>query len=287
MFNFLDVIKENPNYYRQLSVDELLITKYDCPLEETKVGIWSDQNYFAYVIDGKKIWHTSENSYELTRGKCIFVKKGAHIVEQFFDTTFCIVLFFLTDQFIADTLEESQQSVPAKFQYSTSPISEIKSDDTIHAFFHSIIPYFFKAEEVNKNLLELKFKELLLNVIHNPENKELTEYFCSLKDESAEKLMRKVMEDNYCYNLKLEDYARLCGKSLSGFKRNFLSHYQTTPGKWLLQKRLERAQQMIRNTKETMSEIAYECGFENVSHFSRAFKSAFGHAPRFYRPENA
>ncbi|HRU60820.1 MAG TPA: hypothetical protein P5565_05060, partial [Bacteroidia bacterium] len=70
MFNFLDKIRENPDYYRQLSVDEQLITLYDCPLEEQKVDLWSNQHYFVYVVDGKKTWHANGTALELSKGSC-------------------------------------------------------------------------------------------------------------------------------------------------------------------------------------------------------------------------
>jgi AraC-like DNA-binding protein len=45
------------------------------------------------------------------------------------------------------------------------------------------------------------------------------------------------MEENFSFNLKLEEFARLSMRSLSAFKRDFQQVYQTSPGKWLLGKR--------------------------------------------------
>ncbi len=87
------------------------------------------------------------------------------------------------------------------------------------------------------------------------------------------------MEDNFCYNLKLEAYAELANRSLSAFKRDFEKLFGNTPGKWLLERRLHHALQLLSNKNKTVGEAAFESGFQSPSHFSRAFKAKFGKAP--------
>lgn len=284
MFNLLDKIKENPVYYNQLTIDDQLMTKYNCPLETDRETVWTQESYFVYVLEGKKIWHIPGQAFELAAGKCIFVKKGAHIVEQFFDTSFCLVLFFLSDQFIIDTmrsLPKSNANVPElKFD---SVILNVETDDALHAFFNSVIPYFLNHGQANKTLLELKFKELILNVVHNSGNNHIAAYFNSLQSDTVGDNIRHIMEENFYYNLGLGEFAKLSGCSLSVFKRRFSEYFKTTPGKWLLERRLQHALGLINTTKKTFSEISFECGFENASHFSRAFKQQFGNSPAYYR----
>jgi len=91
------------------------------------------------------------------------------------------------------------------------------------------------------------------------------------------------MEANFRYNLSLEDYARLCHRSLSSFKRDFHRHFKQPPGRWLLRKRLEYAAGLLHNPRMTVSEVAFESGFEDVSHFSRVFKEHFKQPPVQFR----
>ena len=93
----------------------------------------------------------------------------------------------------------------------------------------------------------------------------------------------EIMEMNFRFNLSLEEYASLCHRSLSTFKRDFQTHFEESPGKWLLQKRLDYSAALIRNSKMNMTEIAFESGFEDVSHFSRVFKERFNVSPMSYR----
>jgi AraC-like DNA-binding protein len=103
-------------------------------------------------------------------------------------------------------------------------------------------------------LLELKFKELILTIADNPGNRELLSYFCSLLSQPQTALLQRVMEDNFCYNLKLENYAKLSNRSLSAFKRDFEKLFGATPGKWLLEKRLQYSLQLLMNRGRRVSE---------------------------------
>ena len=91
------------------------------------------------------------------------------------------------------------------------------------------------------------------------------------------------MEKNYTYNLALKEYARISSRSLAAFKRDFLKYYRTTPGKWLTGKRLTHARMLLNTTKQSITEIAFNSGFENISHFSRIFKEKFGLSPLQFR----
>ena len=287
MFNFIDRIKENPISYKQLSINEELVTLFNCPIEEQKANIWSHKSYFIYIIEGKKIWHTGNEQFELAQNQCAFVKKGAHIIEQFFDTKFCVVLFFVSDEFIVDTIKdiipEEQYTSTSKTVASDSPIIRIATNDLLHSFFNSIIPYFLNEQLSSNTLLELKFKELILNVVTSPKNFAIREYFNSLITDNTQAIFLQVMENNFLHNLEIKDYARMCNKSLSTFKRDFLKYFNTTPGKWILKRRIKHSLVLLKNSNKTVSEIAYECGFENTSHFSKAFKKYYNNSPSSYR----
>jgi AraC-like DNA-binding protein len=55
------------------------------------------------------------------------------------------------------------------------------------------------------------------------------------------------------------------------------------PGEYLRRLRLNRAQELLKTTKHSASDIAHDCGFSDATQFSRAFRSAFGITPSDYR----
>ncbi len=91
------------------------------------------------------------------------------------------------------------------------------------------------------------------------------------------------MEANYMFNLTVAEYARITGRGISAFKREFCEYYHATPGKWLTHKRLEHAKLLLTTSTKNISEIAYDSGFKNLSHFSRIFKENYGSSPLQYR----
>lgn len=283
MVNFQERVLHYPQYCKQFSCGDSLITIFNCPpearlMKDKFADLWSHENYIFYVLEGKKVWHTASGSYEIGAGSCVLVRKGAWILEQFFDIGFCLVLFFIPDQFICDTLRSRSTPIPQTGRTYSSVIP-IASTETLKSFFVSMYTYFAGTSSPDPSLLELKFRELILNIADNRENAELLSYFCSMMNEPHSVTLERVMQDNYCFNLKMEQFANLCNRSLSAFKRDFQKQFNSPPGKWLLEKRLQHALTLLKNSGKTVAEAAFESGFENNTHFSRCFKKRFGITP--------
>ena len=283
MVNLQERVLNYPQYCRQFSCGNSLITIFNCPPEarlmKNKLSdLWSHENYIFYVLEGKKVWHTAHGSYEISEGNCVLVRKGACILEQFFDIGFCLVLFFIPDAFICETLKTRSTPI-TKTDEKYEPVIRLNATATLKSFFVSMYAYFAGTTAPDKSLLELKFRELILNIVDNRDNVEALSYFCSLMNEPQSVSLERVMNDNYCFNLKLEQYATLSNRSLSAFKRDFQKQFHRTPGKWLLEKRLQQAHFLLSHRNKTVSEAAFETGFENLSHFSRCFKERFGISP--------
>jgi len=280
MVNFVESVLKHPEYSRQFNCGDSLITVFNCPLEARLMenqftDLWSQSNYLFYVIDGRKVWHTAHGSFDLQKGSCVFIQKGATIIEQFFDTGFCLILFFIPDKFITDTLKTRAARL-SRDSTKFKPVIQLHASETLTAFFLSMSSYFAKTNEPDQQLLELKFRELILTIADEPQNTEVISYFYSLLNDPQSVVLQRVMNDNYCFNLTLEQYAELCNRSLSAFKRDFEKIMNTSPGKWLLEKRLTHARDLIVNTDKSINEVAFESGFGNPSHFSRSFKEKFG-----------
>ncbi|WP_416221644.1 helix-turn-helix domain-containing protein [Rhodohalobacter sp.] len=56
-----------------------------------------------------------------------------------------------------------------------------------------------------------------------------------------------------------------------------------SPGKWLTERRLKRAKAFLETTDKSISQVAFDCGFSNLSHFSRSYKAEYGMSPSAYR----
>ena len=283
MVNFQERVLLNPQYCRQFDCGNSLITIFNCPstarMMTTKYAdLWARENYLFYVLEGRKIWHTVHGSYDVKAGSCVFVRKGACILEQFLETGFCVVLFFIPDEFICEVLKTKAAPI-IKSEKKINAVISLDTTETLRAFFVSMYSYFAGTKDPDKSLLELKFRELILTIADNPKNTELLSYFCMMLNEPKSMSLQRVMDENFCFNLKLEQYAELSNRSLSAFKRDFQKQFNTTPGKWLMEKRLNHSMHLLTNLGKNVSEAAFESGFESASHFSRSFRQYFGTSP--------
>lgn len=248
--------------------------------------MYSPCNYIVYVVEGRKIWHTGHGSFDMQKGSCMLVRKGACIVEQFFDTKFCLVLFFIPDEFICDVLKTKATPL-ANSSKKFETILTIDNNAAVQSFFNSMLTYFDARQQPDSAILDLKFRELVLTIADNPVNAELISYFCALVKGPKTISLQQVMEENFRFNLKLEGFAELSARSLSAFKRDFELHYKTTPAKWLLRKRLEHAHYLLSTLGQTVGEASFESGFENTTHFSRVFSKHFGVTPASVKQHQA
>jgi len=161
----------------------------------------------------------------------------------------------------------------------------VENDVALAALFQSMRTYLSGNEKPPEPLLRLKLKELVISVFTSGTNSELAGYFKKIGASDAPSVP-EIMEANFRFNLSLEEYAKLCHRSLSSFKREFQAHFDESPGKWLLQRRLDYSAKLLLNSQMNVTEIAFESGFEDVSHFSRVFKERFGVPPLSYRQDS-
>lgn len=277
MFNLLDFVSGN-SIFKQFKVNDLLFLEYKCVADQSAVKVWSKYNYFLYVVRGKKMWQSSRAKYCLQEGQAIFVKKGANVIHQFFEEGFCSLMIFVPDDFISNVIKESSSALPKCTVENTDSVTCLHLDEVLSAYFPSVLSYFAREDAPPSNLLEIKFKELILDLFLSAENSSLCSYFKSLCDRSKTSI-REIMESNFSYNMKLEEFAYLSGRSLTAFKKDFISTFHCTPGRWLLKRRLEHAKYLLEVTDNNVNQLVFEAGFENASHFIKVFKQAYGITP--------
>lgn len=283
MLNLYESVGTNPSF-NKLEIGDLLFAEYTCPVGAAKLAHWSHSDYLVHVLSGKKVWHTSDGMWTAEAGDTLFFKKGGSVIQQFFEVEFCLFLFFIPDSLVRSTVRELGGGATPNHAV-VAPIkaaSRVQNDVGLSAFFQSMRAYFSGREKPSEPLLRLKLKELIVSILTGRSNRSLSAYFQSLARCEAPSVA-EIMEANFRFNLSLEEYAALCHRSLSSFKRDFRRHFQESPGKWLLRKRLDYAAAVLQSTRTQVTEVAFDSGFEDVSHFSRVFRDRFNRAPSAYR----
>lgn len=95
--------------------------------------------------------------------------------------------------------------------------------------------------------------------------------------------VKQYINDHYAKPLKLADLAGLVGMSPVSFSRFFRQRTGRTLSDYIVDIRLGYAARMLVDSSKNISEICYECGFNNLSNFNRTFKSKRNYTPRDFR----
>ena len=171
------------------------------------------------------------------------------------------------------------------FYVRHKPIGRTKPLETIRIFSNhpllescmaSLIPYFDLGQNLPPDLAGIKIDEAIsiLRAIDNTMDGLLANF-----EEPGKLDLSDFMERHFMFNMTLDRFSYLTGRSLATFRRDFKKTYNTTPQKWLTEKRLHLAHYQIREKQRKPNDVYLETGFENLSHFSYAFKSYFGYPP--------
>lgn len=154
-------------------------------------------------------------------------------------------------------------------------IQRFNNHPLLESCLSSLIPY-FEMQEITENIASLKITEAIsiLRAIDKKIDNVLANF-----DEPGKIDLAAYMEKNFMFNLPLEKFGYLTGRSLTTFKRDFSKIFNLTPQRWLTKKRLELAHYQFVEKKMKPIDVCYEVGFENLSHFSYAFKKQFGYSP--------
>lgn len=156
---------------------------------------------------------------------------------------------------------------PKIYSFSNHPLLE--------SCLASLIPY-FDMKDIPEDIASIKITEAIS--ILRTLDKHIDDVLANFEEPGKINLV-DYMERNFMFNLPMEKFGYLTGRSLTTFKRDFKKAFNTTPQRWLTQKRLELAHYHLTEKKKKPLDVCYEVGFENLSHFSFAFKKQFGVAP--------
>lgn len=244
-------------------------------LFRSKVNL--SQHMFSFLQKGKKQVHFADSSVAVSSRQSLLIKKGNCLWSEMMDNDeiyYCKLLFF-SEQKLRDFLQRHGQVDTGRGDALSYFI--IENDPYIHSYLNALSSINSAPAILVENLLDVKFEELMLYLL-NKYGRSFEAYLWSLVSSDLSPFQQTV-ENNMYSTLNVDEIAFLCHMSLSTFKRNFRKEYGTSPGKWLQDKRLHKAKMMLSQQGLKPSDIYLECGYNNLSNFSIAFKNKFGKSP--------
>jgi len=242
-----------------------------------------EEHLLFFVLDGTIALHHGKQTYTVSKNEMILLKKATFVKfekvgEPDNDNIFECIMFCLKDDLIKEFLAMSNVKIPRTEEEIKTSVYPM--DECLISFARSLNPYFKCPTSVDPGLLRLKIMELLYDISLG--NKNMFIQMLQFR-KPARMELKKIVDQYYATPVTLPELAYLSGRSPSSFKRDFQSAYNMPPAKWIREKRLEKAKEMLQNTPFPVNEICYSMGFENISHFSRIFKEHYGQSPSNYR----
>ena len=214
--------------------------------------------------------------YEMQPGDYCLARKN-HLVRytKFKDNgAFEKIIITLDEPFLVQFLDRHS------YEFHTSKNQDaflfIPENKLVKNFIQSLEPYYIGNLHLDETFANIKREELLLILLKSePDLAGILFNFGIPHKLDLEIYMNR----NFRFNVPLERFAYLTGRSLSSFKRDFQKTFGSSPGQWLRKKRLNEAYFQNYQQHQRPSDVYLEVGFEDLSHFSFAFKKEFGKNP--------
>ncbi|MGE0929709.1 helix-turn-helix domain-containing protein [Peijinzhouia sedimentorum] len=254
--------------------DDIKLSCYEDKLFKTEVVF--DHHMLVWFISGETKIIQADRDYLFKAGDIFLIPRNqlATIINYPKDGQphKSVVMHLSIDQ-----LRKFYSSLNVKPKVSaTQKIRSFSKNPLLESCLASLIPYFEVQEKFPENIASLKITEAL--TILRTIDKDIDSILANFEEPHKIDLS-SFMEKNFMFNMPLEKFSYLTGRSLTTFKRDFQKLYNETPQRWLTKKRLELAHYQLTQKYRKPIEVYLEIGFENLSHFSFAFKKQFGYAP--------
>ncbi|RYY54333.1 MAG: AraC family transcriptional regulator [Chitinophagaceae bacterium] len=169
-------------------------------------------------------------------------------------------------------------------QVSNQSAERIDNDFLIKKYIEGLLFYFENPSLVSEEMLILKLKEILL-LLSQTKNAETIQVILSQLFSPLTYTFREVIEANLFEQLSVEDLAKKTNLSVSSFKREFAKLYNESPAKYIRTRRLEKAAELLRATDQRITDIALDCGFNDLANFTKSFHEEYGITPTNYRSQ--
>lgn len=251
---------------------------YSCYFSRSREGEqFVPEHVFSYQLAGSLTINDGTKTFVSRPGDFRFSKRNRLV--KFFkqpaeDGPFKTLSVYLDQETLRNvSMEYGYQS---EKQSSDDAVIELKPDPLFKSYMQSLEPYEQLTEPGNEHLLTIKLREAIFILLKaNPELKDVLFDFSDPGKIDLEAFMNR----NFHFNVELKRFAYLTGRSLATFKRDFEKIFHLSPSRWLLQRRLQEARYLIKEKGQPPSEVYLDLGFEDLSHFSFAFKKMYGVPP--------
>jgi len=255
--------------------------KFDFPVAEQACFLYVLEGEFQYQFNGEEINISTHYALFLN---CINSGKQIHNSHPDRRCKIVIVTFYpdvlkrIYDRELPDLLQKPKNIISNKSN------EKLNNEFLIQKYVEGLLFYFENPSLVNDDILVLKLKEIIL-LLAQSQNAESVQLIVSQLFSPTTYSFKQIIEANLFAQLTIDQLAEQNNLSVSSFKREFAKLYNDTPANYIKTKKLEKAAELLVVSDQRITDIAFECGFNDLGTFTKSFSDKYHITPTGYRQE--
>lgn len=262
-------------------IQKIVVTspfKFDFPV--------SEQACFLYLQTGEINYQVDNEQYLLPSNYSLFLNclNSGNQIQTGDSKNYEVVVI----TFHPDILKKIyERDLPLLLQPPGNAVSNkssetISNDFLIRKYMEGLLFYFENPALVNEDVLVLKFKEIVL-LLSQTRNVESIQVILSQLFSPTTYTFKQIVEAHLYTPITIEELAQHNNLSVSSFKREFAKHYNDTPANYIKGRKLEKAAELLLISNERITDIAFDCGFNDLANFTKSFSERYHTTPKKYR----
>jgi len=271
------LIRQSVSGYKHFDLGNIKLAFTQVCQEDIFRNVYFASNALYYVEAGGATLRSGSDKVNIKKGEIAIIKQHSRLdIQKFKDkngSDFKSIIFYLFPDFVTDFSKRTKQVKEATSL--TGDIIHLGKQQSLKAFSESLLPLFENKPLKQTDIKERTFIALQYLTQHN---KQLLQFLIAnskpIKIDLYE-FMIHIEVNNY----SIQELAQLTGRSLSAFKRDFYEVFKSTPHQWLLNRKMDYAEKILVAKQMKASDIYFMLGFNELSHFSAAFKKVKGISP--------
>lgn len=238
---------------------------------------------FFYMVEGTMMSFDTRGVHQISEKEAMMKQCGNYIQKYVApeNKEYCeAIAVYMHPELLKEIYKDE---VPSFLKEEKNPMpKKFISDQLIEQYMLNLSIYFEDPEAFDEELGVLKLKELVMIMLKTKGYKDIQQMLTEMFSPVNIKFKHAVAK-NLFNNLSMEELAFICNMSLSSFKREFKKVFDTTPAKYIKERRLEHAASLLLSTDQSVSDVAYQSGFQDVTTFSSVFAEKYELSPSKYR----
>lgn len=288
--NALETLVENRTSY---SFDQCELNLFETHQNVENVKLVFDHFVLTSMLSGKKIMKLPDTpAFDYLPGESVILPPGQLMNIDFPEAelgnpTQCIALT-ISDAAIRNTLDLLNEESPKEPTWGEWEIdssifhltNNIELSNTINRIIRITKSEKGKVKDV---MVELAIKEMLVRLMQTQAKQILQTSYKKLVTNNSLAAAIKYIKEHVTEKIDLDKIADVACMSRSSFYKKFKETTGETPSQYVIQERIKLAQQRLEVSNCSVTQVCFDCGFENLSHFIRTFKKETGQTPKSYQ----